>query len=90
VEGKDEFIYNKDEDVKWALRQLYYLQKTYKNKNGYFANSLQELGANQKIFNKLPGTPEIWVTKCMYEISMPGFRKGTTWYINHEGRTWKK
>lgn len=89
-EGIDEFIYNKDEEKKWALRQLYYLQKTYKNKNGYFANSLQELGANQKIFNELPGTPEIWVTKSMYEIAIPGFEEGTTWHINHEGRTWKE
>lgn len=88
-EGIDEFTYNKEEDVKWALRQLYYLQDIFFKEKGYYTNNLRELGSDQIEFNDLPGIPKIWLTQSMYEITMPGFTEGTTWHINHEGRTWK-
>ncbi|NOY60439.1 MAG: hypothetical protein GXO75_16125, partial [Calditrichaeota bacterium] len=32
--GRDEFVYQKEEDVKWALRRVYYRQKAFQQKNG--------------------------------------------------------
>ncbi|MCF6241520.1 MAG: carbohydrate-binding family 9-like protein [Bacteroidales bacterium] len=45
------FIHQPEEDIKWILRQVYYLQKKYYRKNGYFADNLADLQQNIKIFN---------------------------------------
>jgi len=42
--GKDKFIFNEDENIKWKLRQLYYKQRTYFMQNGKFADNLEVLG----------------------------------------------
>ena len=87
-EGTEEYYYEKDEDIKWVLRQMYYLEKDFYEKNDRYTLSMKELGVNSNIFIDLPGIPRIDLTKSLFEIWMPGFNKGEIWHINNEGRTW--
>jgi len=87
-EGQEEYHFEKDENIKWVLRQIYYLEKDFYKKNNRYTLSMKELGVNPNVFNNLPGTPKIDLTKSLFEIWMPGFNKGEIWHINNEGRTW--
>ena len=88
--GEEEalFLPDKDEELKWVLRRLYQLQRSYVEESGEFAASPELLGLNQKDFEAYPARPKFSITESMYEISMKGYTKGT-WRINHKGRVWK-
>ncbi|UCG28902.1 MAG: carbohydrate-binding family 9-like protein [Bacteroidales bacterium] len=88
-EGTDTFYFNREEDVKWVLRQLYYKQRSYLKKESRYAGSLDELGLQNTSFKELPAIPQFFICGTQYEIIMPGFLPGITWHIDNEGRTWK-
>lgn len=87
--GTDEFIYNRDEDIKWILRRLYRSQRTFSHRNGYFADHYRALGFESQDFDGLPDHPVFNVSGSSYIISMSGFSEGTVWNINDKGRIWK-
>jgi hypothetical protein len=86
---KVDFYYQEDEEIKWVLRELYKRQRTAYAENGEYAESIEDLGFRKMDFEKYPDYPNLSVTPSMYEITMSGYKPGTTWRINQEGRIWQ-
>ncbi len=87
--GKDTFTMPADELVKWVLRNMYYKEKRYFEKNGIYTTSLEELHIDPAVFDKYGTLPELQITKQMYEITLPATEEGQSWHICQDGRTWK-
>jgi len=74
--GTQEFIKNPDEEIKWALRLLYYqLRDIHETKGKY------------KLI-EVPEGVKLELTDNQYLITWPG-TQGLNWHINHEGKIWR-
>jgi hypothetical protein len=86
--GKEvDFIFNEDENIKWALRNIYLAQRLYRSKLGCFANSLKQL-------RKIGFKPDVMPYKVTlktgwqtYEVK--GLGKNADWFIDNDGRIWR-
>jgi hypothetical protein len=86
--GMDAYIPDQDNDVKWALRMLYYREKAYFEKHNSYTSDLKELGLeNYKIKDK-PFKPAIKMTFTMWEAIFPGIDGKITWHIVQDGKIW--
>jgi len=85
-EVKTSFKWNRDEEVKWALRQVYYAQRRYVSSNRRYASDINQLAD----IEKAPGSfdVKIYTTPEMYEAVIQSPFSGKNWHINQEGRTW--
>jgi hypothetical protein len=85
--GKAEFVMPEDEKMKWELRKIYYYQKLYFNNFGKYTSQLINL---ENIGLKLNRSYEytIGITSSMFEAQAT--KGDLAWFINTEGRTWKK
>jgi hypothetical protein len=83
----DEFVADRNEAVKWALRQLYYRQRTFRTKTGRYADRLTALDMADIRVEGLEFRPELKSTDSLYEIVAPGFA-GQRFHIDQDGRVW--
>lgn len=83
-QGTAPFVWNPNEDIKWALRQLYFRQREYRSKTGQYAASPTQLNAQNIHVKNTAFTPTIHLSGDTFRITAPGFG-GTTWYINSDG-----
>ncbi len=88
-EGKTPFEKPPDEQVKWVLRNLYYKEKRYFEKNGVYTSSLEELQVEPAVFDPYGTLPEIQTTDHLYEITLPGAGENSFWHIRQDGLTWR-
>lgn len=83
----DSFIDDKNDDVKWALRQIYYRQRAFqKEHNEYASNNKQLKSADLKVTG-INFNPEISVMNDKWEAKQKGFNEKTV-YIRWDGKTW--
>ncbi|MCC8153218.1 MAG: carbohydrate-binding family 9-like protein [Tannerellaceae bacterium] len=85
--GTDEFSKNPDEDIKWALRNLYYRQQQYLSEYGKYADNILALKPEEVCGNELAGKAKLYNTLSMYEITLPS-PTGKTWHIREDGLVW--
>jgi len=85
--GTDSFIDDPNERVKWALRRLYYRQRSLYAAKGAYAATLDSLNATDIRVEGLDFRPVIQTTTSLYEISATGF-DGVVVHINQDGRVW--
>ncbi len=85
--GTDAFIADPNENVKWALRRLYYRQRLFKSAHGSFANDLSALDVKTIQVEGLEFQPAMQVWADTYQINCKGFGGATAW-IRQDGRTW--
>jgi len=83
----DTFVGDRNETLKWALRRLYYRQRTFRDANGRYATTLEALHASDIHVDGLDFRPVLQVTPTMYEITAQGF-DGAIAHIAHDGRVW--
>lgn len=76
-----------NEQVKWALRRLYYRQQAHRRTHGRYAATLQDLPGAEITVEGLPFRPTLQVTDSLFEISTPG-ADGTIVRIRQDGRVW--
>jgi hypothetical protein len=88
-EGKEDFITNPDEEIKWALRQLYYAQREWKRKNKVYTNKLSELDDIKVRIKNYVFTPEIECTQSMFEIRAKSADGQFQWHICQDGLLWR-
>jgi len=81
------FVDDPNEQVKWALRRLYYRQNRHRAANGAYATTLEALNASDIRLDGIAFKPVIQATASTYEITTPGF-DSTTVHIAHDGRVW--
>ncbi|MBI5022328.1 MAG: carbohydrate-binding family 9-like protein [Ignavibacteriales bacterium] len=84
----EQFKFNTDENIKWALRQIYYEEKKYFEKNHKYTDDLKELGLTDL---KMDGynVPLIQSTSNLYEVIATEVNGKAKWHISQDGRTWK-
>jgi hypothetical protein len=76
-----------NEQVKWALRRLYYRQQAHRRTHGRYATELQALDAAGITVPGLEFRPTLQVTDSLFEISAPGV-EGVRVRIRQDGRVW--
>ncbi len=79
---EDTFVLNKDEKIKWILRQIYYKERTYQMQNGKFTNDLSQLDVTipTEYITKVYLTPNYFEAVVKVEDK--------EYYISSEGKTW--
>jgi hypothetical protein len=87
--GVDNYIPDPDNDVKWALRMLYYKEKAYFEKNNFYTSDFKLLGLENYLLNGKPFLPEIKTTFSLFEAIVKGGDSKTTWHIVQDGRIWR-
>ena len=75
----DTFIYNVDEDIKFALRKIYYKERSYFMKNGVYATDLNKLE-----IENFSWIPQIFITPNSFEAIINS--NGKKFRITHDGR----
>lgn len=85
--GTDEFIWNKNEDVKWALRQLYFRMREYNAHHESIATSLEQIKADEITVEGLNFAPVLSYMENDWVISAEGF-DGKKLYITQNGKCW--
>jgi hypothetical protein len=88
--GTDSYVPDPDNEVKWALRMLYYRQNGYFEKNKAYTADLRALGLeNYKVGMSL-FLPSIKMTQTMYEATLPSADGRYNWHIVQDGRIWEE
>ncbi|OFW08109.1 MAG: carbohydrate-binding family 9-like protein [Acidobacteria bacterium RIFCSPLOWO2_02_FULL_67_36] len=85
--GDDAFVDDPVEQIKWALRRLYYRQRAYRTAHGGHATDLAALDAGRIQAGKEPFRPVMQTTDSGYEISARS-ENGAVVHIRDDGRTW--
>jgi hypothetical protein len=83
----DAFADDPNEKVKWALRRLYYRQRTAHAAGGAYATTLEALKPSDIRVEGLDFRPDMHATASRYEITAPGFG-GAIVHITEDGRVW--
>jgi transposase len=81
----DRFIEKADEQVKWALRQVYYRQHAYFAENKTFTSNSTSLRLHEVMLNNKPFEPEIELIPSGFIASFPSIDKDGVWYIQTDG-----
>jgi hypothetical protein len=85
--GDDAFVEDPVEQMKWALRRLYYRQRAYRAANGRYASDLAALDAGRIEVPKEVFRPVMQTTDSSYEITART-QNGTAVHIRDDGKTW--
>ena len=85
--GTDEFVDDRNERVKWALRRVYYRQRDFRAKTGSYAPTLEALNVSDIGVDGLEFRPVLHATPSLYEIVAPGFDTSIV-HIDQDGRLW--
>lgn len=86
--GTDGFVEDPNEPVKWALRRLYYRQRSFRAAHGEYAATLETLQAGRVRVDGLGTEPVLQATRSLYEITAKG-SAGALVHINQDGRVWQ-
>jgi len=87
--GVDAYIPDPDNEVKWALRLLYYREKAYFEKNNSYTLDIKVLGLENYIVNGKPFHPSIKMTFSSWEAIATSVNGKSTWHIVQDGRIWR-
>lgn len=88
--GSDAYLPDADNDIKWALRMLYYREKAYFDKNNAYTSDMKALGLDSHQVNGKPFAPEIRMTFSVFEAVMPSHDGISNWHIMQDGKIWKQ
>ncbi len=67
---KDKFVMKKDEYAKWALRKVYYNERTFFMNNGAYTGDLTSLNLREYKVDGFDWPPEIRLTQHTYEADL--------------------
>lgn len=76
-----------NEQLKWALRRLYYRQRDYYAAHGRYAGDLAALDVGSISVDSMAFDPVLQTTQSGYEITVPGAADGIV-HIRHDGKVW--
>jgi hypothetical protein len=79
----------RDEDVRWALRTLYYAQRAYRAEHGRYADDVAVLELDIALDDGTQFRPSLSITAEGYEATARG-STGTRWRIRQDGRIWRE
>ena len=82
ADGTEPFFEAPDEQVKWALRRIYYRQADFLKANGRYARSTKELGVEALA----PAGFQLHATDHLYVMTAPG--SGGVVHLRQDGKVW--
>ena len=85
-QGNVEFQESKIDQIKWALRQVYYGQRNYFFKNDRYTASLKELNLIKKPVEDVPWPPKIVLTPSGWEAVAQWTDRSI--FIRKDGKVW--
>ena len=88
-QGQEEFTWHEEEDVKWALYQIYYAQRRYFTAHGKFTADFKELGIQDRTFKEYRWPPLIETTSSLFEARIVSKDGKTAWCIRQDSKCWK-
>ena len=89
--GKERFVADPDEKVKWALRRIYYAERAYQFEKGSFTADLGALGPKADPALKVKNwswPPLVQTTASQFEAVYTA-KGGEAWHIRQDGLVWK-
>jgi len=86
--GVDTYISDADNEVRWALRLLYYREKAYFEKNGTYTSDLKALKLDNYMLAGKLFAPSLKMTFTTWEAIAPSADGKSTWHIVQDGRIW--
>lgn len=85
--GSDTFMDDKNEEVKWALRQVYYRQRAFMEEYGKYAPKGTQLKLSDVSLEGITFDPEISLMNGRWEAKQKAFNDKTA-YIRWDGKVW--
>lgn len=86
--GEELFNFNPDENIKWALRNLYYRQAHYRKTVGNYASALADLQPEDICTKEQLKKITLHSLPSAYEITFE--QDGEVWHIRQDGLVWKQ
>lgn len=80
------FKNNNIDQIKWALRQVYYQQRNFNEKNGQYSNSISALKLTSSPVKNIPWPPKIIITPSGWEAFLELNNK--KYFIRKDGLVW--
>jgi hypothetical protein len=87
--GTEPFIPHPDEPIKFALRELYHLQRQYYQTHRKYAHSVAELAPDGFSFSLPDFDPVFEVTSSRFMISALSKDRKSVWKITEDSRIWR-
>ncbi len=87
--GVEAFQYQPEENVKWALHQVYYRERTHFNQRGKFTEEVTALGLEKNGLEDYSWPPKIMCTWNLFEAQLTSRDGSASWHIDQDGRVWK-
>lgn len=84
----DKFQTNPEEKIKWALWQLFYQQRQFKEKYGRYTAESTHFSLPQVELGDYIFTPRFHASKERFQITAPALGEGR-WHIGEGGRIWR-
>jgi hypothetical protein len=89
-QGVTKFKRHKSEQIKWAMRKVYYLEKQYHLNHGFYTGDQSRLNIDKIDVKGFDFSPVIHATKWTFTATSQGFNKRTVWLINQNGKIWSE
>lgn len=86
--GREVFVYNPDEDLKWELRNIFYAQQQFYHKNERYAKRFGELRQVGFIPKALLYKPEMDARDIGFTAKALSLNGDAIWFINQDGLVW--
>ncbi|MCG8308695.1 MAG: carbohydrate-binding family 9-like protein [Cytophagales bacterium] len=83
---KCDFQFNRDENLKWELRKIYYAQNNHKKVSGRYTDDLKLLESTQANLNGIQ--IDVNTIQHGFEASLYSNETRTTWKIRQDGLVW--
>jgi len=84
----EEFIWNPLEGAKWALRQLYYRQREFQEKNDTWTDDISDLKMENVDLPDFNWPPEMHKTTSFYEAVIYSIDRNTKVHLSWDGKVW--
>jgi hypothetical protein len=89
-DGKDEFVRRPDESAKWALRQVYYRQKTRFLNQAAYTDNFSELGLGEVTIKGYRWPPQIQTAFDLWEAVLKSQDRRESVFITGDGLVGKR
>jgi hypothetical protein len=83
-----EFVWNRLEGAKWVMRQLYYRQREFAEKNGTWTEDITDLRMEDVEIPEFNWPPELHKTTSFYEAVIYSIDRNTRVHIRSDGKIW--
>ncbi len=87
-EGENAFVVNPEEDAKWALRQVYYAQRTYQMQYGEYTAQYDRLELEVAGPAGYEWPPVLETTSAQFVATIKKLDSEKELHISHLGKTW--